>query len=330
MLEKMALKRVWGAVQRMENAMKTLKGKNSIEKQGMRCSFLMMKYVTLITILLVSNLQAQFIYTTAIGSSAQPNGLINQYSYDGNFIKSFGFVTSDAGIAAGANGEVFSVNSTSGINKYNSAGQLLVAFGSAYGAGPIAYGAGYVYSVGINGAQPNGLINQYLENGTFVKSFGATTSNAGLAIGPDGSVFAVQNSVIRKYDFMSGNLLMSFGQAYEAGPLAVGPDGKIYSASLNGSQPNYKINEYSADGILLRTFGSIISDGGLAVGSDGSIYSVNGQSALNKYDSNGNFLYSFGQAYSAGQIAATVPEPSALSLLAVGLGGLAILRRRRS
>jgi hypothetical protein len=281
---------------------------------------------------------AQFVYSTGTGSSGQPNGLINQYAYDGSFIKSFGYVTSDAGLAAGLDGQVFSVNGTR-INKYDSAGQLLMTFGSSYGAGPIAFGGGYVYSIGTRedrGQSPNGLINQYLSDGTFVKAFGSTAANAGLAVGPDGSVYAVDNRTgtsLNRYDPSSGSLLTSFGKAYGAGPIAVGPDGKVYTASIYDSgQPNYMINEYAADGTLIKTFGSIISDGGLTVGSDGSIYSVNGigVSGINKYSSSGIFMFSFGQAYSAGHIAATasIPEPSSFSLLALGVVVVTLRRRR--
>ena len=277
---------------------------------------------------------AQFIYSTGIRREANnaPSGLINQYAYDGSFIKSFGYVTSDAGLAAGLDGQVFSVNGTR-INKYDSAGQLLMTFGSSYGAGPVAFGGGYVYSIGTvedRGQTPNGLINQYLLDGTFVKAFGSTTGNAGLAVGPDGSVYAVDGgsgTTLNRYDSLTGALLMNFGKAYSAGPIAVGADGKVYSASIyDWGQPNYMINEYASDGTFIKTFGSMSSAGGLAVASDGAIYAV-GNSEINKYNSSGVLLFSFGDAYSAGHIAATVPEPSSHFLLV--LGGVVVAFRRR-
>ena len=46
-------------------------------------------------------------------------------------------------------------------------------------------------------------------------------------------------------------------------------------------------------------------------------------------DGNYKDVYIYNRALSSSEVAALVPEPSALSLLAIGLGGLALVRRRR-
>jgi hypothetical protein len=50
----------------------------------------------------------------------------------------------------------------------------------------------------------------------------------------------------------------------------------------------------------------------------------------NGIDGNYKDVYIYNRALSSSEVAALVPEPSAFSLLAIGLGGLAIMRRRRS
>ena len=50
----------------------------------------------------------------------------------------------------------------------------------------------------------------------------------------------------------------------------------------------------------------------------------------NGIDGNYKDVYIYNRALSSSEVAALVPEPSALSLLSIGLGGLAMLRRRRS
>jgi len=77
--------------------------------------------------------------------------------------------------------------------------------------------------------------------------------------------------------------------------------------SGHGSRVSFTIGGVTVDYSMNPMDAGYITFGGYSYGSDGGIAKVDNLS-----------------------VSLTVPEPSALSLLAVGLGGLAILRRRRS
>lgn len=94
----------------------------------------------------------------------------------------------------------------------------------------------------------------------------------GLAIAPDGTVFAADHSAGRVYGFTPQGRLVSEWEA-KVGPLAAGPNGDIYTST------GRRIQRYDPDGALLGEWGSLgepDSEFGLAlylaVSPDGAVY----------------------------------------------------------
>ena len=140
-----------------------------------------------------------------------------------------------------------------------------------------------------------------------------------------GNVYGVRNSRINKYD-SNGNFVLSFGSSYDNGYLATDAAGNIYaSSSYNIASV---IHKYANNGDLLLRFGYAGTEGGLAVDQQGNVYSST-SNGINQFSPNGDQVASFGRSYGDGALAvSSVPEPSSLSLLALG-GVLVALRRRR-
>jgi hypothetical protein len=140
-----------------------------------------------------------------------------------------------------------------------------------------------------------------------------------------GNVYGVSNSRINKYD-SNGSFVLSFGSSFSNGYLATDAVGNIYSASSFNIQS--VIHKYANNGDLLNQFGYVGTEGGLAVDQQGNVYSSH-STGIYQFSPNGDLVASFGRSYSDGALAAiSVPEPSSLSLLALG-GVLVALRRRR-
>ena len=111
--------------------------------------------------------------------------------------------------------------------------------------------------------------------------------------------------------------------------------GNLYVGTQGYGGATPVINKVTSDGTTSLFWSSGGNTGAYlnAVAYDpigGDLYAAYGQSVL-KIDALGNSTV-FGSNLTAGNISglAILPEPSALSLLAIGLGGLAMLRRRRS
>jgi outer membrane protein assembly factor BamB len=162
-------------------------------------------------------------------------------------------------------------------------------------------------------------------NGTAELTFGNSgpgelSAPCALALGPDDTIYALdtsQNRIVR-CDSTDGSLLGSFplDGATDPNALAVTPNGQVYTANGDGGGSVYN----GLTGALLDTFtattaytGNATGDTALMVENSGLIYLA---------DATGTHTF-FDDSVAA-------PEPSSICLMAFGLAGLAIFRRRSS
>jgi len=115
--------------------------------------------------------------------------------------------------------------------------------------------------------------------------------------------------------------------------IAINSNDEIYigrGATSDGSIT--KINEsFEKLGVLsTTTTPSGLNPLGLALDDVGNLYVSSYNSTISKFDVNGNFLFTWTTEGTPNSLLYSVPEPSALSLLAIGLSGFALVRRRRS
>jgi hypothetical protein len=281
---------------------------------------------------------AQFIYSFEADSNRDATGRINQYNTHGDLVRTIGDNLSySAGIAAGSSGYVYAV-SNSFIRKYDLDGNLLLTFGTkVHSRSALAIDVeGNVLAVGTNnnGQDSNYKIQTFSSSGNFISEFSTSTFSPRIAVSNDGSIFLSATSIL-KYS-SAGSFLGSFGRISSDSELAINSSGSIYAKGADwNSTPTGTIVKYSQDGELEAEFGSgsvnNTREGGIAIGENGTIYGVNSSYGISMFSSDGTFQSAaFSNTYSLSFIATGIPEPSALSLLAVGLGWLAMMRRRRS
>jgi len=158
----------------------------------------------------------------------------------------------------------------------------------------------------------NRRVQQFNNDGTFLKAWGSVGSGAGqfhsvsgIAI-DENSVYVVDNQLnkIQKFD-LNGNFVTQWGiQGNDPGQFMY-PSGITIgknSTVLVVDTGNHRIQQFSSDGDFIMTFGSsgtsdnqFISPMGITTDSEGNIYvSDPSSNRIKKFDSSGNFIQAFG------------------------------------
>jgi DNA-binding beta-propeller fold protein YncE len=227
-------------------------------------------------------------------------------------------------------------------------GALIDTFASGGGLlGPthMVFGPdGNLYVASFGGLASNSKVIRYNGvTGAFIDDFvpvgsGGLMGAEGLVFGPDGNLYVtsrVTNQVLR-YDGSTGAFLGVFATGGNNGPvdLVFGPDGNLYV--LNSVSDLLSVLRFNGlSGAFLGVFNSFSggTDGSsLVFGPDGNLYVTTGfigNSVLRFNGSTGEFMDEFVPSGSGGlsyatdlQFSAPIPEPSTLTLVAVGVWSL--------
>ncbi len=174
----------------------------------------------------------------------------------------------------------------------------------------------------------------------------------GITLGPDGNIYVADGAgAVQKFNGTTGAFIGTFvptgsGGLMNARGVAFGPDGNLYVTSSNGDQVlRYNGTTGAFMGVFASATGACSGlslprgltfgpDGNLFVGSFGSgdVFEYNGSTGAcvtdfipnGTGDLGGPTFLAFGEETTT----SAVPEPASLTLIGVGLAGLAALQRK--
>jgi DNA-binding beta-propeller fold protein YncE len=256
-----------------------------------------------------------------------------------------------------------------GVLEYNNSGQQIQFFGGTgtgdgHFSGALGVAVDSSGNVWASDYQDN-RIQEFNNNGTFLRSVSGLYAPGGVAVDPSGNVWVADGGNTRVVEFTStGSFIQAVGTPGTGNgqfkfPFDVTADssGNIWVADNNND-----IQEFSRSGAFLRNFGSVGSGNGqfstpigVAVDSVGNVFVADyGNNRIEELTTDGAFIQAFGSYgsgdgqfnnpvdvaldssgnvwvadYSNSRVEefAVVPEPSALALASLGFVALLIARR---
>jgi len=250
---------------------------------------------------------------------------IKKFDSRGNmsiFASGLGFLR--RGLAFDSSGNLYAVDWGSGtdITKFDSSGNGS-AFGPGLGAEDIALDSrGNLYEAcsdiwwTIYKVSPRGQVSMFAD---YPGPMGSGHVS-GLACNSSDNLYVSFGSQITKFDSSGHQSIFASSLSVEG--IAFDSSGNLYAAC--GST----IKEFDSNGNMSIFASGLSGIWDLACGSSGNIYAINNDSGtIEKFDSSGNMsIFASGLNNPCG-IAVLVPEPTTILLL--GLGGMALVRRRK-
>lgn len=204
--------------------------------------------------------------------------------------------TPDQGVAVDANGNVFVVDGSVSIQKFDNGGTFISMWSSPSNGSPVGVAVDANGNVFVADADNDGHIQEFDNGGTFITAWEAPDP-VGVAVDPSGNVFVAElDGRIQKFD-NSGTLIAAWGTPGN-GPgqfnlpvgVAVDASGNVFVADTG----NDRIQKFDDGGTFVSAWGTP-SPGGLAVDASGNVFVADElDDRIQKFDNSGAFITAWG------------------------------------